>query len=292
MFLTLSFFNYFGLFFPAVCQDYCVFLHRKTKSIMKTTFRIFALGAVAVMAVGCTTHYQIAGVERSRIIVNNRFDNEPNVQGTAFLAPFKAQVDEVMSPVMGIAACDMAVARPESSISNLLADIMVWAGKNYGEKPDFGVYNVGGIRAALSKGVVTYGDINDIAPFENKIAFTTLTGAKVLELFAQIAKRGGEGVSHGVELVITSDGKFVSACLNGEEIDPQREYRAVTIDYIVQGNDGMSAFKDGTNTVSPQEDKDNSRFLIMNYFKAMHAAGKEVDAKVEGRITVCDLNEK
>ncbi len=169
---------------------------------------------------------------------------------------------------------------------------MVWAGKDYGEKPDFGVYNIGGIRAALSKGVVTYGDINDIAPFENKIAFTTLTGVKVLELFAQIAKRGGEGVSHGVELVITSDGKLVSACLNGEEIDPQREYRAATIDYIVQGNDGMAAFKGGTNTVSPQEDKDNSRYLIMNYFKAMQAEGKEVDAKVEGRITVSDLNEK
>ena len=253
---------------------------------MKTSIRIFALGTVAAMAVGCTTHYQIAGVERSRILVNNRFDNEPNAQGMAFLAPFKAQVDEVMSPVMGVAACDMAVERPESAISNLLADIMVWAGKDYGETPDFGIYNIGGIRAALSKGVVTYGDINDIAPFENKIAFITLTGEKVLELFAQIAKRGGEGVSHGVEMVITKDGKLVSARLNGEEIDPQRQYRAVTIDYIVQGNDGMVAFKDGTNLMSPQEDKDNSRFLIMNYFKTMHAQGKEVDAKVEGRITI------
>ena len=253
---------------------------------MKISIRIFALIAVAAMVVGCTTHYQIAGVERSRILVNNRFDNEPNAQGTAFLAPFKAQVDEVMSPVMGVAARDMAVERPESAISNLLADIMVWAGQSYGETPDFGVYNIGGIRAALSKGVVTYGDINDIAPFENKIAFITLTGEKVLELFAQIAKRGGEGVSHGVQMVITKDGKLVSARLNGEEIDPQRQYRAVTIDYIVQGNDGMVAFKDGTNLLSPQEDKDNSRFLIMNYFKAMHAQGKEVDAKVEGRITV------
>lgn len=262
------------------------------KYVMKLSIRIFALGAVAAMAVGCTTHYQIAGVERSRILVNNRFDTEPTDATAAFMAPYTQKVDSMMKPVMGIAARDMDKYRPESEISNLLADIMVWAGKDYGEKPDFGVYNIGGIRAALSKGVVTYGDINDIAPFENKIAFTTLTGEKVLELFAQIAKRGGEGVSHGVELVITSDGKLVSACLNGEDIDPQREYRAVTIDYIVQGNDGMAAFKDGTNLVSPQEDKDNSRYIIMNYFKTLHAEGKEVDAKVEGRITVCDLNDK
>ena len=62
----------------------------------------------------------------------------------------------------------------------------------------------------------------------------------------------------------------------------------MTIDYIAQGNDGMPAFKDGTNLKSPQDELDNSRFLIMNYFKALHAQGKEVDAQVEGRITVSD----
>ena len=258
---------------------------------MKKSICIAAVWA-AMMLAGCAAHYQIADVNRSRILVNKRFDGMTDSGTAAFMAPYTAKVDSMMKPVMGVAARDMDKRRPESEISNLLADIMVWSAKDYGEKADFGVYNMGGIRAALSKGVVTYGDINDIAPFENKIAFTTLKGSKVLELFAQIAKRGGEGVSHGVEMVISSDGLLLSARLNGEDIDPQRDYRAVTIDYIVQGNDGMTAFRDGTNTVSPQEEKDNSRFLIMNYFKAMHAEGKEVDAQVEGRITVRDLNDK
>ena len=237
-----------------------------------------------LMAAGCAHHYQIASVSRTRLVVDNRYDREPDAKAMAFIAPYQMKVDSIMKPVMGEAARDMATQRPESEISNLLSDILVWAAKDYGETADFGVYNIGGIRAALSKGIVTYGDINDIAPFENKIAFTTLSGAKVLELFQQIAKRGGEGVSHGVELVITRDGKLVSARLNGKEIDPQRSYRAVTIDYIVQGNDGMPAFRDGTNLKSPQDDKDNSRFLIMNYFRAMHAQGKKVDAQVEGRV--------
>ncbi len=237
-----------------------------------------------LMAAGCAHHYQIASVSRTRLVVDNRYDREPDAKAMAFIAPYQMKVDSIMKPVMGEAARDMATRRPESEISNLLSDILVWAAKDYGETVDFGVYNIGGIRAALSKGIVTYGDINDIAPFENKIAFTTLSGAKVLELFQQIAKRGGEGVSHGVELVITRDGKLVSARLNGKEIDPQRSYRAVTIDYIVQGNDGMPAFRDGTNLKSPQDEKDNSRFLIMNYFRAMHAQGKKVDAQVEGRV--------
>ena len=242
------------------------------------------LPSMLFLAAGCAHHYQIANVSRSRLVVDNRYDQYHDARAEAFIAPYQVKVDSMMKPVMGVAARDMDKRRPESEISNLLSDILVWAAKDYGETVDFAVYNIGGIRAALSKGTVTYGDINDIAPFENKIAFITLTGQKVQELFQQIAKRGGEGVSHGVELVITHDGQLVSARLNGKEIDPQRSYRVVTIDYIAQGNDGMPAFRDGTNLKSPQDEKDNSRFIIMNYFRAMHAQGKQVDTQVEGRV--------
>ena len=252
------------------------------------TIKLLTLCSVVLVAVGCASHYQIASVSGSRLLIDSRYDRQPDAKAVAFLAPYKEKVDSIMCPLMGVAARDMDKRRPESEISNLLPDILMWAGKDYGEHPDFAVYNIGGIRAALSKGNVTYGDINDIAPFENKIAFTTLTGAKVLELFRQIAARGGEGVSHGVELVITSDGQLVSARLHGKEIDPKATYRAVSIDYVIQGNDGMSAFKDGTNLVSPQNEPDNARFIIMNYFKAMHAEGKVVDAQVEGRIKIKD----
>ena len=243
---------------------------------------------LALMLSACTTHYQLAGVNRQRIVVDRRFDAKPDQQAAVFLAPYKAQVDSVMGPVLGSVARDMAADRPESDLSNLLPDILMWAAKSYGEKPDFGIYNVGGIRAALSKGKVTYGDVLDIAPFENKISFTTLTGENVLELYRQIAKRGGEGVSHGVELVITRDGKLVSARLNGEDIDPQKEYRVTTIDYLVQGNDELEAFKKGTNLNSPQDAKNNSRFIIMDYFREQQAKGVAVDSKVEGRIRIAD----
>lgn len=191
-----------------------------------------------------------------------------------------------MGPVLGVVARDMAAVRPESDLSNLLPDILVYMAKDYNETPDFGVYNIGGIRAALSKGQVTYGDVLDVAPFENKICFLTLTGENVLELFSQIAKRGGEGVSHGVELVITTDGQLRSARLNGQQIAPQRKYRIATIDYLAQGNDQLTAFKKHTDLNSPQEEKNNTRYIIADYFRQMQAKGKTVDSKVEGRIKV------
>jgi 2',3'-cyclic-nucleotide 2'-phosphodiesterase (5'-nucleotidase family) len=241
---------------------------------------------VLLLTASCTSHYQLTNISRSRIVVDSRYDRQPDSQAAAFLAPFKQQVDSIMGPVVGIAAHDMWATRPESDLSNLLADILMWAAKDYNEQPVFSVYNMGGIRAALSKGKVTYGDVLDVAPFENKICFLTMKGDKVLELFQQIAAHGGEGVSRGVELVITKDYKLASLRLNGEEIDPAKSYRITTIDYLAQGNDQLDAFKSGTDLNSPKEDKNNTRFIIMDYFRAMHAKGLPVDAKVEGRVRI------
>ena len=245
-----------------------------------------ALCMMIALLCGCASHYQVASVSKQRIVVDSRYDNKPVAQGEAFLAPYKQKVDSIMGPVVGIVACDMAAVRPESNLSNLLPDILMWAAKDYNEQPDFAVYNVGGIRAALSKGKVTYGDILDIAPFENKISFISLTGENVLKLFSQIAARGGEGLSHGVELLLSKDLKLVSARLNGEEIDPARSYRITTIDYLAQGNDGLTAFKAGTDLNSPKEDKNNSRYIIVNYFREQQAKGLAVDSKVEGRVRI------
>jgi 2',3'-cyclic-nucleotide 2'-phosphodiesterase (5'-nucleotidase family) len=180
----------------------------------------------------------------------------------------------------------MTAQRPEGDLSNLLADIMVWAAKDYGERPDFGVYNMGGVRADLPKGKVTYGDILDIAPFENKIAFTTLSGADVLQLFAEMAGVGGEAVSHAVRLVITDGNKLVSATIDGQPVDTHRDYRIATIDYLLGGTDKMTAFKKGRNVNSPQEVSNNTRFIIMNYFREQSKQGKVVTAEIEGRITI------
>ena len=245
--------------------------------------------ALLLLTTSCTTHYQVADVKGSRVIVDKRYDAALDQEALTFLAPYKQQVDSVMGPVVGVVACDMVADRPESKLSNLLADILVWAGKFYNEQPVLGVYNMGGIRAALTKGEVTYGDVLDVAPFENKICFITLSGAKLLELFQQMAQTGGEGVSKGVELVITSEeigGKLVSARLHGKEIDPQASYRVCTINYLLEGNDGLNALANGTDKVAPQEASNNTRFLILNYFQDMLKQGIVVDAKVEGRIKV------
>ena len=243
----------------------------------------------ALLLVSCAPkHYQLMNVERTRIIVDSRYDQDPDEAVVKFMAPYKQVNDSVMRPIMGKVARNMHPERPESNLSNLLSDILVWASKDYNEEPVLGVYNMGGIRADLTKGDVTYEDVLSIAPFENKISFVTLTGEQLMKLFSQIAARGGEGVSKGTELVITKDNKLVSARLHGQEIDLKGNYRVTTINYLLEGNDGLTTFIEGYDKVAPQDPSNNSRFLIMNYFRDKQAKGEVVDAQVEGRITIKD----
>ena len=213
----------------------------------------------------CSSGYKITGFERSHILIDSTYDATADKTAADFMKPYKSHVDSIMSPVVGVSAEYMSAERPESKLSNLLADILVWSGKDYGEHPDFAVYNIGGIRSAIAKGKVTYGEVLDVAPFENKICFVTLTGAKVTELFEEMAMAGGEGVSHGVELVITKDGKLKSA-------------------FVAQGNDNMTAFKSSTDINSPSSKSNNVRFIIMKYMKEKMNEGVKVSSVIEGRI--------
>ena len=261
-------------------------INNLTLNDMKKTMILAVIAAALMTMTACRHHYEVVSVERSRILIDSRWDAANNDEPTQFLAPFKHDVDSVLGPVVGHIARNMTPHRPESELSNLLPDILMWAAPKYNEQPVFAIYNMGGIRADLTRGTVTYGDVLDVAPFENKIAFATLSGADLLELFSQIAKRGGEGVSSAIRMEITKDGKLLSIKLNGEEIDPQKDYRYATIDYLLGGTDQMTAFAKSRDINAPKEASNNTRFIIMDYFRAMEKEGKVVDAQIEGRITV------
>ena len=245
---------------------------------------VIALLACSITAEAQT--YQLKSISRSRLLVDSTLDSFVDSAAVRYLIPYKQRVDSTMQPVVGNSAQYMSAYRPESLLSNLLSDIMIHESSVFGERIDFAVYNTGGIRASLPKGEVTYGDILDIAPFENKLCFLTLTGQKVMQLFQEIASTGGEGVSHGVRMVISKNGKLLSVLLNGGKIIPTRKYRIATLDYLAQGNDNMEAFKSSVNVVIPTNSGNNVRELIIKYFRDCMKRGVAINSKMEGRIVV------
>ena len=231
-------------------------------------------------------NYRVSSVERTRILVDSIFDSNTENATASFLVPYKKSVDSIMSPVVGWLECSADIAKPESRMTNLMADVVKWAGQLYGEKVDIGVYNIGGIRSSMAAGDVTFGDVLEVSPFENHICFLTMTGDVVLELFSQMAFTGGECVSKGVNLVFTKDGKLKSAMLNGKPVSPKKKYRIATIDFLAQGNDNMLAFKKKTDYVNYDDEVHNARVILAKYFSYMKEHGIKVKPEVEGRVVV------
>lgn len=247
---------------------------------MKKTL-LMTMVLLLTMTTAVAQKYRVANVSRQRLVIDSRYADDK--KGTAMLAPYKQQVDSVMSPVVGRTVKYMKAYAPESELGNLLSDILVWCGEQYGEKPDLGIYNLGGIRAALPKGEITFGDIVNVAPFENKIIFFSLTGQQLQEFFEQGAKNHGACISRGIQATVRGR-EIVKVTINGEPIDPNRNYRIATIDYLAQGNDGLPVLGKGFDINAPKDDNANTRYLITQYFLEKYAKGEAVDAQIEGRV--------
>lgn len=186
---------------------------------------LLSLTICMIATVVSAQKYHVVGVERTRLTVDSTYDFCKDNATARFIVPYYNVIDSIMSPVVGRMECAAEIEKPESRMTNLLADIMLWSGELCGEKVDVGVYNIGGIRSPMAAGDVTYGDVMSVSPFENKICFLSLTGEALIELFSQMASTGGECVSKGVKLVFTKDGKLKSAKLNGKDIKPKKKYR-------------------------------------------------------------------
>ena len=252
--------------------------HINEREYMKK--RLFTITACLLLTLSLAGQ-SIKSVSHQRILIDSRY--APDEEGEKTLLPYRNVVDSIMKPVVGHSAKYMKAHNPESELSNLLADIMVWGGKIYAESPDIGFYNAGGIRAALPEGDITFGDINDMAPFDNRICFATLTGEQLLTLFQQIGRGYGFGVSHGVK-VVYREKELVSITLHDKDIDPQGKYRMATIVYLMHGNDSFAELAHASFVVSPQDEHALARNVIASYFREKKAAGETVDAFIEGRV--------
>ena len=112
-----------------------------------------------------------------------------------------------------------------------------------------------------------------------------MNGSLLRELFENIAAVHGEGLS-GACLEISGDGKLLDATVAGTEIEDSKEYKVATLDYLAEGNDHMTAFAKVGDADKLLPEKATVRQLFLNYVNEQTKAGKKIDSKIEGRITV------
>lgn len=151
----------------------------------------------------------------------------------------------------------------ESSLSNLLADLYLWATSNAdyaGTPAQIGLMNPGGVRADLlygTDGAMTVRDVADVQPFANTLVTVTLTGAQLKAVLEEQWQPGGAsrpklqlGVSDGFSYTYDPEAargeRIVSMTLDGAPVAATDEFTVVTNSFLAAGGDNFVTFAAGT----------------------------------------------
>lgn len=216
------------------------------------------------------------------IPVKSHLDNKIDDSFSDIIDAYSATVTEKMNEVLGYCPRTLRKGNPESPLGNLTADGLIWMAKeHYDVDADVSIYNSGGIRAEISEGDVTLGDVYAAYPFDNVLTLLKMKGSDLLNLFDHVASSGGMPINSAVRLKIR-DGKVSSVRIDGKEIDEDKEYTIATIDYLA--NTGEYGLDKGTDrTDSPEFIRD----CFGDYFRHIASGnGGKITASTDGRIVI------
>lgn len=169
---------------------------------------------------------------------------EPDKTLWQLAARYHAQADEVRQKPLGVEITD-PVERSfaaESPLGNLFVDLMLEARP----KADVAITNGGGLRADLPSGPLTYGELYEAMPFDNRFATVALTGSQLATLIANNLKVGrGIFSIAGVRATARCVGDTLQVDLRrakrGKRIGKRERLTLVTSDFLASGGDGMLA---------------------------------------------------
>ncbi len=198
----------------------------------------------------------------------------------AFYKPYKDSLDKMMQIKIAELETDLYKKQPESSLGNLMADILLAETKQYVKLPvDFGVMNYGGIRvSSLSKGNLMINDAYLISPFDNYLVAQKVSGMQVQAICDSLALKGGWPVS-GITFEIKNK-KAQHIQIQHQALDLSKTYTMATIDYVANGGDGMALLKAVPQIATGVLFRD----AIIDYWKQQTQLGKKINAQLENRI--------
>jgi len=247
--------------------------------------RRFLLSLFAVLTLFSCTRY--LAINQINTTSNSLIDSSTGVDSlvNSFVRPFRDSISIDMKKAVGVSSTPLIKGKPESKLTNLVADVILKYGTEYCQKgrpeikPSASYVNYGGLRASLPQGEITVGHVFELMPFENEIVLIKISGEAIEKMAEKIAGRGGEGVS-GLKIGIRN-GSLRTLTVNGKEVDKRASYWIVTNDYIANGGDQMSMF---LNPLEKIETKLKIRDLLIQSMREMYKNDGVIDVKLDGRI--------
>lgn len=233
----------------------------------------------------CPAQSKVVGYELKTVNGDCTSYDNPLLQKK--LKKSKDKLEKKTSVIIGYCPEDMVSEMPQSPLSNFLTDILVEIGNEYCQKKhkdavDFSLLNFGGIRAPLKAGNITIGNIFEIAPFENTLVIADIKGSEVRKIFRRFKVKKCEPYSQQVNIQYAGD-YFHKVFINGQEIDNDKTYRMITLDFIITGGDDILKDIEISNV---EHTGIVVRNAYINHIKKMTAEGKNVTGKTDKRMTI------
>ena len=148
----------------------------------------------------------------------------------------------------------------------LIADAQLAATQGDGAEVAF--MNPGGVRATLipaEDGTLTFGDLFQAQPFGNTLVTMTLSGAEIMALLdSQFIREDGRamvlfpsaGLAYDYDLARAEGSRVSNLLLDGEPLDPARDYRVTVNSFLADGGDGFVLLRNGRERVDGMGDLD------------------------------------
>ena len=253
---------------------------------MKKVYFIY----IVFLIVGCKS-YVLTDVKNENISVTQSFSADSTL--IHIIKPYKNSLDSSMNEVLAISELEMTTGSPEGLLGNFVCDLSLEIGNEYFEKiykdkADFVILNNGGLRTFLPKGEVTRRKCYEIMPFENELVVVTLSAKNANELFGYIAKKSvkvgsrkqGVPISGNVKVLLND--KFPKDIYINESPFVGKQYKVITTDYLANGGDNMSFFK---NPINRQKLGIKLRDAIILKCERENENGKKLIAELDKRIS-------
>ncbi len=164
---------------------------------------------------------------------------QPDPAAAAIVARWTARVAGEFSRPVATLAERLSRAGMQHSLGNLIADAQRAAART-----DVAVMNSGGIRADLDSGVVTYGELFEVQPFDNTLVRVTMRGSDLRRYLGRIVARGRPNAHvSGASIVYSRDsagaGWIDTVRVAGAPIVDSASYTVAINDFMAAGGDGL-----------------------------------------------------
>ncbi len=249
-------------------------------------FSIAVFSTTTLFIVACHPTAKVTSVDVEYVEMNKK-DVQYDSATDLIIHPYRDSLDKLMNVIIGTTDVEMPKenGKTETLLGNFVADLCLEKinhpayPKPDDSKADICLFNNGGLRSSLPKGVITRRNIFELMPFDNELDIVTISGKQMWNLLKFVAMSGGEPMS-GMKFGVKSDKTPGTVLIQGQAYDSTKTYNVLTSDYLANGGDKMDFLK---NPIKLTATGIKIRDAILDYCSEQTTKGKILTATLDQR---------